>query len=84
MNEILITHCHAVYDTKEAATIDAVKCYDFWLLPYTHKNGTMSDFYQALANIDDAILSLKGKNLSCWCKLGDKCHADLLIQLANK
>lgn len=28
-------------------------------------------------------LSLRGKNLACWCKLGDPCHADVLLELAN-
>jgi hypothetical protein len=27
---------------------------------------------------------LKGKNLACWCKLSDKCHADILLRLANE
>lgn len=27
---------------------------------------------------------LKEKNLSCWCKIGEKCHADVLLELANK
>lgn len=27
---------------------------------------------------------LKGKNLACWCKPGDPCHADVLIELANR
>ena len=27
---------------------------------------------------------LKGKNLSCWCKAGDLCHADLLLEIANE
>lgn len=27
--------------------------------------------------------SLKGKNLSCWCKIGEPCHADVLLKLAN-
>ena len=26
---------------------------------------------------------LKGKNLACWCKPGEPCHADLLLALAN-
>ncbi len=26
---------------------------------------------------------LNGKNLSCWCKLTDKCHADILLQISN-
>ncbi len=27
---------------------------------------------------------LKGKNLACFCSLDKKCHADKLIELANK
>lgn len=27
---------------------------------------------------------LRGKNLSCWCKLGDPCHADILLKIANE
>lgn len=27
---------------------------------------------------------LKNKNLSCWCPLDCKCHADVLLELANK
>lgn len=27
---------------------------------------------------------LRGKNLGCWCKIGDPCHADVLLELANK
>lgn len=27
---------------------------------------------------------LKGKNLACWCPLDKPCHADILLELANK
>jgi hypothetical protein len=27
--------------------------------------------------------ALKGKNLACWCKLDEPCHADFLLNLAN-
>ncbi len=29
-------------------------------------------------------VKLKGKNLACWCKVGDPCHADVLLEIANK
>lgn len=32
----------------------------------------------------DALTQLRGKNLACWCKLGEPCHADVLLELANK
>lgn len=70
--KILIKHCHAVYDTKEEATADAIKCYTFWLFPSTHS-----------MQIDD-IKSLRGKNLACWCRLDCACHADVLLKLANE
>ena len=31
------------------------------------------------ANID----TLRGKDLACWCKEGQPCHADVLLKLAN-
>lgn len=30
------------------------------------------------------IAQLRGKNLACWCAPGKPCHADLLLELANK
>ena len=29
------------------------------------------------------IENLKGKNLACFCKEGEPCHADILLKLAN-
>lgn len=26
---------------------------------------------------------LKGKNLACWCPVGDSCHADIILEIAN-
>lgn len=30
------------------------------------------------------IAPLRGKNLACWCKAGDPCHADVLLEIANR
>ena len=30
-----------------------------------------------------ALDSLRGKDLACWCKPGEPCHADVLLSLAN-
>lgn len=27
--------------------------------------------------------ALRGKSLACWCALGQPCHADVLLELAN-
>lgn len=31
-----------------------------------------------------ALPELRGKNLACWCRLDQPCHADVLLELANK
>jgi len=30
------------------------------------------------------MAELRGKNLACWCALDQPCHADVLLELANK
>jgi hypothetical protein len=40
------------------------------------------------ANIDDEFAAavrdeLRGKDLVCWCAPDERCHADVLLQLAN-
>jgi hypothetical protein len=30
------------------------------------------------------VSSLRGKDLACWCSLAAKCHADVLLELANE
>lgn len=32
----------------------------------------------------EAIPSLRGKNLACWCALDRPCHADVLLDVANR
>lgn len=30
------------------------------------------------------VEGIRGKNLACWCRLDQPCHADVLLKLANK
>jgi hypothetical protein len=30
------------------------------------------------------VSELQGKDLACWCKSGEPCHADVLLEMANK
>lgn len=39
--------------------------------------------YRQHANQLTGIAELRGKNLACWCPLGQPCHADVLLELAN-
>ena len=33
--------------------------------------------------VEDVRLELRGKNLACWCRLDQPCHADVLLEIAN-
>lgn len=52
---------------------DAVDCYRIYInLP---KN---AEYKEA------AIKALRGKNLACFCKIGEPCHADVLLAVVNE
>ncbi len=34
--------------------------------------------------LSDKIGELRGKNLACFCKLTEPCHADVLLEIANQ
>jgi hypothetical protein len=57
-----------------ATAQDAVAAYEAWL-------GTTLDGGAVLA---EARRKLRGLHLACWCKQGDPCHAEVLLELANE
>ena len=56
---------------------DAVECFRE-MLTVESDPGTRAHEMRA------KLPSLRGKNLACWCKIGDPCHADVLIEIANR
>lgn len=47
---------------------------------------TAVEWFRAWARLalePDKIEWLRGKDLACWCKPGDPCHADVLLEIAN-
>lgn len=43
------------------------------------------DVYQARCDwIREHVHELRGKNLACWCPLDAPCHADVLLEMANR
>lgn len=36
-----------------------------------------------LSQFGISLETLRGKNLACWCKEGEACHADVLLEMAN-
>lgn len=50
------------------------------------KNAEMAvEFYKRLlaTGYRKDLSELRGKNLACWCKIGEPCHADILLEIAN-
>jgi len=37
-----------------------------------------------LNDFPNCLEELWGKNLACWCKPGEPCHADVLLELSNR
>lgn len=53
---------------------DAVECFRQLMAEWTYDD---EDAVEAF------LLPLKGHDLACWCKPGEACHADVLLELAN-
>jgi hypothetical protein len=41
-------------------------------------------YYQDQAALACLQVELKGKDLTCWCPLDEPCHADVLLEIANR
>jgi hypothetical protein len=62
-----------------------------WGNPYTvaehGRERSVALYRQHLAEhpelVDTARRELAGKDLACWCRPGELCHADVLLKLAN-
>jgi hypothetical protein len=39
--------------------------------------------YPYRSRLVEGLAALRGKNVACWCKPGEPCHADILLELAN-
>jgi len=59
------------YDNKEDATKEAVRLFE-------------QKLKRILATKVLNISELKNHNLGCYCKLGETCHLDVLLKLANE
>lgn len=58
-------------DSKSEATKLAVDAFRTWIE------------HPAQAGLMTKAKKLRGKNLACFCALGQPCHADVLLEIAN-
>lgn len=74
------------YANAETAQAFVVECFRDWLGPAQRGRdwwqGPESDRRKRF--FAEEIGQLHGKNLACWCKPGSPCHADVLLDLANR
>jgi hypothetical protein len=62
------------FDDPKLSNAEKVRLYEAWI----------TELMAVVPAIRDNILKLRGKNLACWCKLSEPCHADVLLRIANE
>lgn len=73
------------YANPDTAQRFIVDCFRDWIGP--SRSGR--DWWQGPESdrrrkaILDGLSTLRGKNLACWCKIGEPCHADVLLDLVG-
>lgn len=70
---------------KDGTAEECIKKFSNYLFPYRHHgpNSNLMHLFMSESNLAD-VQTLRGKNLACWCKEDEPCHADLLLRLANE
>jgi hypothetical protein len=67
---------------KDYTAADAVRDFELWIA----RDLSVRSFENAFGeppSIEEIVAHLHGKNLACWCKPGEPCHADVLLRIAN-
>lgn len=77
LGEKVSNYWMSIFDKKDTETYFAknkiIECEDGIYLFEKYMSYSMAEFKE----------KNQGKNLSCWCRLGEKCHADILLKLWN-
>ena len=68
---------------EKVAKSYAVEAFEGWINGNCPADGT-GEYAKERQWILEHIHELCGKDLCCWCKPDDPCHADILLELANK
>jgi hypothetical protein len=74
-----VTEHHVRYMTRE----EIVETYWQALVTPTAQLRLFDRTARQWLTVEDARAELAGRDLACWCKLTDPCHADVLLEVAN-
>ena len=72
------------YNTREQALRKAINLYESWARGTLYRGPNLGIVRPPAFSIADVQRELAGKDLACWCPLGELCHADVLLELANQ
>jgi len=61
-----------------------VEAYRIWLGPYWRDIWQAEESQQRRTELLRRLPELRGKSLACWCRLDQPCHADVLLEFANR
>ena len=65
---------------EDRSAADVVCAFGTWL----SVDGCHANIPQRKAALLAALPDLRGKSLACWCALDKPCHADVLLEIANR
>ncbi len=85
-NPFIVSECRdaGFTGTDSELAVRCVEAFRVWVdTSYWRENWSGGESEARRAAIRAALHALRGKNLACWCKLDDPCHADVLLDLAN-
>jgi len=81
-NPFFVIHRNGIWIVKDKMTPTEVNCNSKECAIYVSVR-LYKEYLEAKIKLGFDLSKLKGKNLSCWCALDCKCHADVLLEIAN-
>lgn len=71
-------------DNPDDAHRVCVEAYRDWLSGNPWAAGASPEWEQRRSDILDHLDELRGHDLACWCPPSAPCHADVLLEIANR
>ena len=66
--------------TKDRSAAEAVLAFRLWLT----SDNAGAELPDEKRKLLEGLAALRGKDLACFCPLDSPCHADILLEMANK
>jgi hypothetical protein len=79
-----VSVCHVRYMTRGECVETFERMLTGNLTPSMRASAPGGKFVRNQMTVDDIVRELAGRDLACWCPLGEPCHADVLLRIANE